>query len=514
MRRLLVYILFCATLFTSCKKEKAAPDPLPIVKLSENNEIISFRFNAKDNPKQLLKDVVCRIYDDHIVGIIPYLTTDKTLIPTFLSSGISIKLEDSIQVSGVTQNNFQQPLKYTITAENGTTKEYTVTLYSFTELPILYLESEAPILVKETWISGSMVIDPNSSSEQPVTETSMEIRGRGNTTWSLPKQPYRFKLPSKMPMLGMPADKKWSLLANFSDKTLMRNSIGFELGRMFEVPFTPRSKYVEVILNGTFLGNYLLTDQIEIGENRINITELNKNSTDITGGYLLEIDERLDADYWFRTAKNVPFTIKSPEVMTDDQVYYIRGYVQETERVLFSPSFNDSVDGYAKYIDVESFINWYLVNELLKNNDAIFYSSCFMHKNQNGKLSMGPIWDFDIAIGNVNYNGNNDPKGWWVRDASWYKRLFEDPAFEHKVVERWKEIKATKLNTIFDYINATSQQLRYSQKENNKKWDVLYNYTWPNAIVLGSYENEVQYMKEWLIKRINWMDNELLMQSK
>lgn len=514
MRRFFVYILFSIALFTSCKKDKEEPTPPPVVKLSESNDIISFRFNVKDNPKQLLKDIICRVYDDHIVGIIPYLSTDKSLIPIFTSSGSSVKLQDSIQISGVTQNNFHQPLTYTVTAENGSTKEYTVTLYSFTELPILYLESEAPILVKDTWINGSMTVDPNSSTEQVVTETSIELRGRGNSTWSLPKKPYRFKLPSKTSMLGMPADKKWSLLANFSDKTLMRTSVAFELGRMFEVPFTPRSKYVEVILNGEFLGNYLLTDQIEIGENRVNIQEIKKNSTDITGGYLLEIDQRLDADYWFRTNKSVPVTIKSPEDITDDQFNYIRDYVQKTEDVLFGTDFTDPAEGYAKYIDVESFINWYLVNELTKNNDAVFFSSCFMHKDKNGKLSMGPIWDFDIAIGNVNYNENNDFKGWWIRNVPWYKRLFEDPVFERKVAERWKGIKTAKLNAIFDHINTTSQKLKYSQKENFKKWEVLYNYTWPNAVVLGSYENEVQYMKEWLTKRINWMDNELSLQSK
>jgi hypothetical protein len=510
MKQILVFFPFVMLFIVACKKNETVPTKPPIEeeKLSEAKDILEFRFKVADNPQQLLKDVKCRIYDDRIVGIIPYLSSDKRLVPSFTISGKSILIEDSTQQSGLTQNDFQKQIKYKVKAEDGSVKEYTVTLFTFTGLPIFYLDSEKPIATKTDWVKGKIVIDPNSAVDEEIIETAADLRGRGNSTWAMAKKPYRFKLPAKMPMLGMPADKKWSLLANFSDKTMMRNMVAFEIGRLFEVPFTPRNKPVEVILNGEYIGNYLLIDQVEVGKNRVNIPELDANATDISGGYLMEIDSRLDEPFWFRTTKLVPVTIKSPEDITPAQLDYIHTYVQETENVLFSANFADPVEGYAKYLDVESFINWYLVNELTKNNDAIFYSSVFMHKHKNGKLAMGPIWDFDIALGNVNYNDNSNPAGWWVRKATWYAKLFQDPVFAQKVKDRWNVLKGEKLNSIFNFINTNAKYLSRSQKENFAKWDVLYNYTWPNAVMMGSYENEVQYMKEWLIKRIAWMDQE------
>jgi hypothetical protein len=289
----------------------------------------------------------------------------------------------------------------------------------------------------------------------------------------------------------------------------MRNYLAFETARRFDVAFTPRARYVEVILNGEYLGNYLLTDQVEIGETRVNIPELKENSTDISGGYLLEIDERVDETYWFRTLLNLPFTIKSPEDITTAQFDYIKDYVQQTETAIYGPNFTDPVAGYNNYINTETFINWYLVNELLKNNDAIFFSSVFMYKDLNAKLSLGPVWDFDLAIGNINYNGNDNPQGWWIKQSLWINRLFEDPAFVQKVKDRWNLLKSTEVNSLFTFVNETSVYLNHSQKENFNKWDVLYNFTWPNRVAVGSYESEVQYMKEWLSKRINWMDSEI-----
>jgi spore coat protein CotH len=512
MRKTVCIVLIALlTVLAACKKESTEKiRESPIAALSSQKEIVQLKFESKNNAQQLLKDIECHIYDDRIVGCIPYLSTNKSLIATFTINGAKVTVNGVQQMTGATINTYDRPLIFKVTAADGTTKDYTVTLYAFTGLPIFYLETEAPVVSKDDYVKGKITIDANSRYEQTaVTSAQMEMRGRGNSTWEMAKKPYRIKLAAKTALLGMPAAKKWVLLANFADKTLMRNYLALETARRFDAAFTPRARYVEVILNGEYLGNYLLTDQIEIGETRINIPELKENATDITGGYLLEVDERLDEPFWFRSLLQVAFTIKSPENITTPQFNYIKSYVQQIESALYSPNFTDTATGYPKYINTETFINWYLVNELMKNNDAVFFSSVFMYKAPNAKLSIGPVWDFDLAVGNANYNGNNDPRGWWVKQSVWINRLFDDPAFVKKVKDRWNLLKGTQVNSLYTFINETGVYLKYSQKENFNKWDVLYNYTWPNPVALGSYESEVQHMKDWLSQRITWMDTEI-----
>jgi len=505
---LLLLLLFTA--FSACRKDAITPlpeeteDTIPVA----GKELLSLVFEAKNNSSQLIRDVKCHIYDDIITGAVPYINSNKSLIATFKTSGVKVTVNGVVQESGVTVNDYSVPVVFTVTAADSTVKTYKVQLNAFTGLPILYLETEAPVVSKDDYVKGQIIIDANGQYEQAVTSAAIEMRGRGNSTWDMPKKPYRIKFDKKTSMLGLPAAKKWVLLANFADKTLLRNYIAFEIGRRFAAAYTPGTRFVEVVLNGEFLGNYLLTDQVEVGETRVNIPELKPSSpeADISGGYLLEVDERLDETVWFRSALQVPFTVKSPEDITAAQLNYIKNYIQETENTLYSLHFADTVTGYNKYINTESFINWYLVNELMKNNDAVFYSSVFIYKDRNAKLSMGPVWDFDLALGNITHNGNNVPTGFWVKNAAWINRLFDDPAFVQKVKARWNTLKTEQVGSIYAFINETAGTLKHSQKENFNKWDVLYQYTWQNSVSMGSYDSEVQYMKDWLSKRVAWMD--------
>src|SRR5690606_2547891 len=150
----------------------------------------------------------------------------------------------------------------------------------------------------------------------------------------------------------------------------------------------------------------------------------------ITGGYLVELDKREDEDYIVKTdRRKLPFAIKSPDDVTAEQYNYIKGYLIATENAIYAENFADPVDGYAKYIQVESFINWFLVQELVKNQDAQSYSSIYYYKDRNGKLGMGPLWDFDLSMGNVDYSVAVNPLGWWIRHGPWFVELFKDPAF-------------------------------------------------------------------------------------
>ncbi len=387
-------------------------------------------------------------------------------------------------------------------------------------LPIIRIETEnhAPIVSKEEYINAQFKIEANTADPAWNFEAPTQIRGRGNSTWYLhPKKPYKIKLLTKTSLMGMPADKEWVLLANYSDKTLLRNTIAMELSNRFGLPYAPRSRAVEVFLNGEYEGAYQLMENIKISTSRVNIPKL--TSADIagdavTGGYLLEIDQRRDGTIIYDTAHGLPIVVQDPDPITPEQWTYISSYLQQTENTIYSENFADPATGYEQFINSQTFIDWYLVNEIFKNQDAKFYSSIWMYKERGGKLSLGPVWDFDLGAGNVDYDVTDDPTGWWVREGPWMSRLFEDPAFEARVQARWQELKAGQIDTIITFIDQNAAALDQSQKNNFQRWPILNVYVWPNPVITGSYEGEVNQLKQWLTTRIAWMDSQLVPQPQ
>jgi hypothetical protein len=385
-------------------------------------------------------------------------------------------------------------------------------------LPIIRIDTEnhAPIVSKEEYINAQLKIEANTADPAWNFEAPTQIRGRGNSTWYLhPKKPYKIKLLTKTTLMGMPADKEWVLLANYSDKTLLRNAVAMELSNRFGLPYAPRSRAVEVFLNGEYEGAYQLMENIKISTSRVNIPKL--TSADIagdavTGGYLLEIDQRRDGTIIYDTAHGLPIVVQDPDPITPEQWTYISSYLQQTEDTIYSENFADPSTGYEQFINSQTFIDWYLVNEIFKNQDAKFFSSIWMYKERGGKLSLGPVWDFDLGAGNVDYDVTDDPTGWWVREGPWMSRLFEDPAFVARVEARWQELKAGQIDTIFTFIDQNAAALDQSQKNNFQRWPILNVYVWPNPVITGSYDGEVNQLKQWLTTRIQWMDSQLVPQ--
>ncbi|RCH53682.1 hypothetical protein DJ568_16740 [Mucilaginibacter hurinus] len=504
------FLLVLLCLF-SCKKDK------PIVShddsITDTPAITSVVVEAKNNPGKIPADVKFTINKGVISVLIPYLKIDKKLVLTFATRypGTIVRVNDTIIVSGKTVTDFSKKVTYSVTTPKGITQKYAVIVKSFTGIPILYLHTDAPVVSKKDYVTGRLVVDPNTQFNQEKTTIPLEVRGRGNSTWDLPKKPYRLKFITKAPMLGMPEARNWVLLANHADKTLLRTNIAFETGRKLGADFTPEGRHVELVLNGEYAGNYLLTNQVEVHENRVNIPELkpgNVSAEEITGGYLLELDQRMDEDFWFSTKRVGPFAIKSPDDITEVQLNYIKNYVQDAENALFADNFTDPETGYAKYIDVNSFINWFLVQELLKNMDSKGFSSIFYYKNRGGKLGMGPIWDFDVSIGNITDPELQNPVGWWVKDGIWFKRLFEDPNFRSTVKKRWSEVKRAGMVSFTPFIDSTANYINLSQKKNFERWPIM-NVAWPKPVALGSYEKEVAEVKNWLTRRATWMDAQI-----
>jgi hypothetical protein len=390
-----------------------------------------------------------------------------------------------------------------------------------TGLPVVRVTTTGAqaITSKTTFLPGTLKITDGTKTVYGagLYDGNVEIRGRGNSTWLMPKKPFRLRLPAAAPMLDMPADRDWVLLANYADKTLLRTDVAFELSRRLGLAWTPRMRHVELFVNGEYLGSYLLGEHVKVAPQRASITALGAGDNllpELSGGYFIEADQlvNLDAgDFYVLTGSGILLNIKDPSAskITADQKSYITAHLQNIEQVLMRDDFADPLTGYAAYIDIDSFINWYLVNELVKNVDAPFVSSVYLYKDRNQKLKMGPAWDFDLAAGNVDFSSARDPRGWRIRDQSlWFNRLFQDPAFAKKVRERWNSVKRSQIDTLPAYADQLAATLAISHQENFKRWK-LDQYDWPNAVVAGSYAGELRYLKNWLAQRIAWMDRRL-----
>jgi hypothetical protein len=383
------------------------------------------------------------------------------------------------------------------------------------KLPVLSLRTAdgLPVTSKETYVAGAFTLTDTVGGT--LSQGPLEVRGRGFSTWTMPKKPYRLKLTAANPLLGMPANRHWVLLANYSDKTLIRNDVAFEFSRLVGMEYTPRSHFVDLQLNGNYEGIYQLTEHVRIAPERVNVPELKASdttATTITGGYLIEVDERRGEDFCFSSTRTpMVFCLVNPETLNDPgwakQRAYILAYMRQLDETIFGPQFADPTLGYAAYIDVESMIGYYLVNELFKNVDGNLRLSTFLYKKRGGKLTFGPVWDFDLAIGNVNYLNADKPEGWYIRTAPWFNRLFQDPAFSARVRTRWNQMVADgTLTRLVDYIRLRKSYLSVVQERNFTRWPILNLWVWPNRVVTGSYDGEGLAMQDWLATRRAWLD--------
>lgn len=501
---LLALALICSFLTCCTDLEEVEHRSLPPTYMEP--KLKSMAFYATANPMELVEDAMCTIVGDSVVECwVRHVMDEKLLVPHFEIEGDAVYADGVELVSGMTKLDFRMPVKLKV-RKGRQVKEYVVYVHAFTGLPVLWIETEdrAEIVSKDEYLGAHFRLVEDVVTRMPggVTELEGYIRGRGETSWNRsPKKSYRLKFERKVALLGQAKGKSWVLLANYFDKTSLRNATAFYMGSISNLDYTPGFHFVDVMLNGRYNGTYLLGEQLKISSNRVDVGD---------DGFLLEIDSKAQADdVTFRTNHiGRPITIKEPEVMSGDDDYnYVKDFVLAAEEALFANTFTDHDNGWQKYLDMDSFVDWYLINEIAKNNDAVFFTSCYMNLQRGGKLKMGPLWDFDIAFGNVNYNGNYDPEGFWVMGTEWYTRLFQDPAFVGRVRERFGHFYAHQADIMND-INENVKYLQYSVLENNNKWGTLYTYTWPNYDIWGSYRNEVQYMKTWIGRRFEWLKNE------
>lgn len=470
----------------------AAPDP----------QLNTFLF-LPDINAELDVAIQSQITENRVFLRTPRPIDVTSLAPTFSFTGEQVLVNNVAQVSGETTHNFSDPVTYTVVNAEGDSKTYTVEVMQFTGLPIINMTTDngLPITNREDYTTGTVGVFGNGIvSDLPV--VPMEIRGRGNSTWAMPKKPYQMKLADKAAFLDMENDKKWLFLAEYADKTMLRNRMAFELGYISQLDWTPDSEFAELFLNDEYVGTYHITQKVEEGSDRVNIGD---------DGFLLEIDqlERLDPDDVYFYSGQFLVNIKAPDVVEGDAQYqYISRLVNEFENTLFSSNFTDPQSGYARHIDVDSFIDWYLISEITKNVDSRFFSSIYFHVVPGQKIKMGPLWDFDLSFGNVDYADPEFPEGWWIKFNPWFERLFQDPAFVEKVKTRFAFYRSQQAY-IVSKMDEFAGKLQYAQAENDAVWQTIGIYVWPNPVVLDTYDAEVGRLQAWFETRMNWLNTQI-----
>ena len=367
------------------------------------------------------------------------------------------------------------------------------------------------------------IIDTNHAYVMDTATTRL----RGNASTQFPKKPYRIKFEHKQQPLGAPAKaKKWTLINNYGDKTLMRNLLAFHISQQMGMPYTPYGQAVDVILNGEYKGCYQLCDQIEVNKNRVNIDEMETSDTSgegLTGGYLWEIDAyAYEEKSWFNSNHNIPVTIKSPDEddITPEQSKYIRDFFNAMEADVYGPHFADSLNGWRRLLDAETFLKHFLIGELSGNTDT--YWSVYQYKKRGeDKVYTGPVWDFDIAFDNDyrTYPLNNKSEfvcfsgGSVAGDMGTFVRriVLQDPKTMSELKSHWQTGRHNQITAeaLCQWIDSMAVALYYSQRLNFMRWNILHSQEHMNPVARGSYAAEVNYLKEYITQRIQWMDNRL-----
>lgn len=396
-------------------------------------------------------------------------------------------------------------------------------------LPVLYVYTpdSAPVVSKDEWLKESHAY--LKAADGTVSDLgTASIKGRGNTTWrNFDKKPYALKLDKKTALLGMPKDKRWDLLANAVDRTRLRNDIAFELGRRLSpdhgqhyFDWTPRGEYVELVLNGTHMGNYYLVEHIKIAQDRVDITEMTAadiTEPGITGGYLLEMSTEMDEVNQFYTNAfpdaypykdgqhrfdgsnyRLPIMVKDPDedVMQPAQLAWLKDYVNTLQGHIVR---NDG--DWTSQVDMDSFICWMFVQEVVGNYECFHPKSAYLHKDRGGKLAMGPLWDFDYGTFKKDYRSTPV-----YHYSIWYPQMLQNGTFKARVKELWPIVRPLLRDVANTYVDARAAAIKASVERDWAAWPTSNN---ANLDINLSFDAAVASLKAALNSRLDQMTGEV-----
>jgi len=465
------------------------------IALKDTGVLSAFRFLKKNNAF-LTADVVCSIEKGEVVSLHKFL--QSKLVAEFSSNAVKVLIDDVEQISGVTENDFSSPVIYKFIMRNGEILQYTVKMEFLLDLVSLLVittddSSISEIQSKDSYESGTLTVNGKSTYESCIVKT--EIKGRGNSTWGYPKKPYRLKLNKKAEICGLGKAKNYVLLANHLDPTLMLNSVAFKIGRLLELPFTNHAIPVDVVLNGIYKGSYLLTEQIEVKENRVDLDENNS--------VMWELDSYWDDGPKFKsTAFNLPVMVKDPDLTTEQFEYWKKDFNAFTTQFAKEPLEGNS---YVDMIDIESVAKFLITFNLVHNMEINHPKSVFLHKEGNGKYVMGPIWDFDWAY---DYEGTSNHFGRYNTPlfsssmngvgTAFFQRFLQDSRVKAIYKRTWQDFKNNKLDALLQYVDDYAVMLKPSVERNSELWENT-----------RSFDTKVKELKTWLRNRADYIDSEV-----
>ena len=457
----------------------------------------------------------------------------------------------AIQVHNVSDNSSDMSGNFYLSFEVQDTVDMYDEVPDWFIEPITFNTSNLPIMVIDTYgnqipdeprIDAFMGIIDNDSGGNNLGDNyngyngQITIEKRGNSSQWNDKTPYRFETVNEegennnVSLLGMPEENDWVLYAPWQDKSMIRNILTYKLSNDLG-KYAPRAKLIELYLNDEYRGVYVLMEKIKRDANRVDISKLNPDEIsgdDLTGGYILKFD-------WFFTGDNLGgfesdidgniynYHYPKPSDIVPEQENYIINYINDFETIMSSDQYADQSTGYPSILNVDSFVDFILLQELAKNVDA-YRLSTYIFKDKesvDNRLTAGPVWDFNHGYGNCDYGETWEFTGWLLdynpeggdQMSFWWELIWQDEYFQNKISERYTELRSTVFseNHIYGVIDSLVNELGSSVDRNFSKWPILGTYIWPNYYVFDTFEQEIDYLKSWISDRLNWMDSQILL---
>jgi len=501
--------------------EAPAPPESPCV-------IESLTVTAEKNPG-IYEDIIADVTNNTITlkaGLLCDTYALKNALIDVVTDGVSYTVAGTVYTPGNEEGlriDLTAGESLTLTDADGLKRVYDVVLsYAEKRIPVIHVNTSdgADITTKEKYSSATITIDAEGVDGWYLPEgygsleaTSVGIKGRGNSTWGWAKKPYKIKFDEKTEILGMTEAKKWVLLANYADYSLIRNYVVFEGARSLSNELSPLHQFpVNLFLNGNYLGVYTLGEDKEVKEGRI---ELPENNGQPDTSFLLELYGTEEGDVFdvncFHSGDIKWCKIQYPEDdLTVEQTKFIKDFCFHIDQDVY---FGDE---WEEHVDMDSFVNWFIASELFFNPDGCFRRSCFLTKEPGGKLKMGPLWDFDLGVGNI-ANYSHHYESWLCNTQSsevvpqnWFTVFLEDEDFRSRLREVWDEKKDLLLETTLASVDKMGETLVPSAEYNFTVWNVLGTRAVPHqpSVVEGfsTYEENVEYLRNFIINRWNWLD--------
>ena len=478
-------------------------------------------------------------------GIPEQINLDQNLIQSLIVEGENV-LAIQVHNENINSSDLSSNFWLTVglnTANNlyGDNPSWFSPPFFSSNLPLIFIETlETDEIYDEPKVPAHMGIVDNGPGQLNDFDDAyngydglIAIEIRGASSQLFPKKGYGFETQdangdnNNVSLLGMPAENDWIFHGPFADKSLMRNALAYHMGNLTG-RYAPRTRFCELIINGDYRGVYLLTERIKRDDNRVDIAKLNPEDItgdELTGGYILQIDRDDDStedDGWYSEYpdfKFYAFHYPKYESIMPEQSAYIRDYMESFEDAMNAGNYQAT---YRDYVNVSSWVDYFLVTEIGKHIDA-YKLSFYMYKKKEsngGKLYFGPLWDFNLGFGNFDFACPADPEGWsylfgdycsfWL--PFWAKKMTDIPQVSHEINCRWEELRAGPFQTdsLIQYIDDQVALLEGAQVRNFDRWPVLGEYVWPNNYIGNSYEEEVDFLKDWLIERLDWMDANMI----